>query len=98
MDADTQLHCEVAYARPDRQWVIKVDLPLGATALDAVRASGLASMCPEVVPERAALGVFGKAVPAHHPLCDCDRVEVYRPLAADPREARRARAKAGSRR
>jgi putative ubiquitin-RnfH superfamily antitoxin RatB of RatAB toxin-antitoxin module len=55
-------------------------------------------MCPEVVPERAALGVFGKVVPASHPLSDCDRVEVYRPLGADPREARRARAKADSRR
>jgi uncharacterized protein len=99
MGDDAELHCEVAYARRDRQWVIAVDLPLGATALDALRASGLASMCPEIVLDRAVLGVFGKVVPANHPLSDSDRVEVYRPLAADPREARRARAKAaGSRR
>lgn len=94
MDSEAQLHCEVAYARPDRQWVIPVALPEGATAIDALRASQLAAQCPEVVPERATLGVFGKVVAADHRLRDGDRVEVYRPLECDPREARRARTKA----
>ena len=91
MARDARLHCEVAYARPDRQWIIPVVLPDGATAIDALRASQLAAHCPEVVPERATLGVFGKVVVAHHRLRDGDRVEVYRPLESDPREARRAR-------
>jgi hypothetical protein len=91
---EAPLRCAVAYARPDRQWVIAVELPRGATALDALHASALTTLCPEVIPERAVLGVFGKVVSADHPLSDGDRVEVYRPLDADPREARRARAKA----
>jgi len=96
MADEGSLHCEVAYARPDRQWVIAVELPRGATALDALRSSQLAAICPELVPEQAVLGVFGKVVAADHRLSDGDRVEVYRPLVADPREARRARAKAAS--
>ncbi len=94
MGRDARLHCEVVYARPDRQWVIPVVLPDGATAIDALRASQLAAHCPEVVPECATLGVFGKVVVAHHRLRDGDRVEVYRPLESDPREARRARVRA----
>jgi len=96
MADEAPLRCEVAYARPDRQWLIAVELRPGATARDALRASDLASLCPEIVPERAVLGVFGKVVPADHKLSDGDRVEVYRRLAADPRESRRARAKRSS--
>jgi len=93
------LRCEVAYARPDRQWVVPVELPPGATAMDALLVSQLAELCPEIEAERAVLGVFGKVVPRDHRLSNGDRVEVYRPLLTDPREARRARAKgAGSRR
>ncbi len=94
MDDEAQLHCEVAYARPDRQWLVAVVLPKGATAMDALRSSQLAALCPEIVPESAVLGIFGKVVPADHPVREGDRVEVYRPLAADPRDARRARVKA----
>jgi uncharacterized protein len=94
MDNEAQLHCEVAYARPDRQWIVAVELPDGATAIDALRSSQLATLCPEIVPESAILGIFGKVVPADHRLRDGDRVEIYRPLAADPRDARRARVKA----
>ena len=94
MADEAQLHCEVAYARPDRQWIIAVVLPNGATAMDALRASQLSMLCPEIAPENAVLGIFGKVVPADHRVREGDRVEIYRPLAADPRDARRARVKA----
>ncbi len=88
--------CEVAYARPDRQFVITVRLPPGATAEQAVLQAlqlGLRDSCPEIALESAVLGVFGKPVSAQHALRPGDRVEIYRPLAADPRIARRAREK-----
>ena len=94
MADEAQLHCEVAYARPDRQWIVAVVLPNGATAMDALRASQLPTLCPEIAPESAVLGIFGKVVPADHRVREGDRVEIYRPLAADPRDARRARVKA----
>jgi len=84
---------EVAYARPDRQFVIEVELPEGATARDALLASRLLETCTEIDPAAVLLGVYGKAVPADYAVRDGDRVEVYRPLKADPRVARRARVK-----
>lgn len=87
------LRCEVAYARPDRQFVAVVELREGATAVDALRASGLLGNCCEIDPATATFGVFGRVVPADHPLQDGDRVEIYRPLKMDPRAARRARAR-----
>lgn len=82
----------MAYARPDRQFVVGVELRAGATALDALRASGLLESCPELDAATAVLGVFGAQVRPDHALRDGDRVEIYRPLKADPRAARRARA------
>lgn len=87
------LRCEVAYARPDRQVVAVVELGEGATAADALRASGLLENCSEIDPATATFGVFGRVVPADHSLQDGDRVEIYRPLKVDPRAARRARAR-----
>jgi putative ubiquitin-RnfH superfamily antitoxin RatB of RatAB toxin-antitoxin module len=90
--------CEVVYARPERQFVINVELPAGATARDALLASHLLETCTEIDPSTAVLGVFGKRVAADHVLREGDRVEIYRPLKADPRIARRARAKTQNRR
>ena len=75
---------EVVDARPGAARVVNVDLPAGATVRDALAASGL---------EGHAFGVFGKRVELDQPLKDGDRVEVYRPLAIDPKEARRRRAR-----
>ena len=94
MAYEASLRCEVASARSDRQWVVPVVLPEGATAVDALRSSQLTTLCPEIDPENAVLGIFGKVVAADQRLRDGDRVEIYRPLSADPREARRARVKA----
>ncbi|WP_434633706.1 RnfH family protein [Chromobacterium sp. CV08] len=90
-----RLSVEVAYARPERQWLVAVDLPMGATALDAVRASGILAACPELDEAALKLGVFGKAVKSDAVLREHDRVEIYRPLLADPKEVRRQRAEAG---
>lgn len=87
------LKCEVAYARPDRQFVSSVQLPEGGTARDALVASGLIASCTELDPGTAVFGVFGRVVSPDHRLKDGDRVEIYRPLKVDPKTARRARAK-----
>jgi len=75
---------DVVYALPERAEVVSVQLPAGATVSDAVAASGL---------QGDAYGVYGEKVAGSHPLKDGDRVEIYRPLRADPKEARRRRAK-----
>ena len=86
------MRVEVAYARPDRQRLVTVELAVGATARDAVRKSGLEADFPEIDSERAPLGVFGRACAGDTVLRAGDRVEIYRPLQDDPKEARRKRA------
>lgn len=84
------MRVEVICALPQRQQVVVLELEQGATALDAVRASGLAC-------EGCALGRFGRKIGPATPLKDGDRVELLRPLAQDPKEARRRRARRGPR-
>jgi putative ubiquitin-RnfH superfamily antitoxin RatB of RatAB toxin-antitoxin module len=86
---------EVAYALPDRQSVVRVELSDGMTALAAVEASGLLRSHPELHGRPLDLGIFGRPVQSTEQLRDGDRVEIYRPLAVDPREARRRRAADG---
>lgn len=76
---------EVVYALPERAEVVTLDLPAGARVRDALAASGLDL-------QSHAFGIFGKRVTLDRPLADGDRVEIYRPLAMDPKEARRRRA------
>lgn len=78
---------EVVFALPERQTVRRVELPAGSTIADAVSASGLTEL-----PAAARFGIYGRAVPAGTVLRDGDRVEVYRPLRADPKDLRRVRA------
>ena len=91
MAGEASVEVEVVYARPEEQVVIALSVPAGATAGDAVERSGLRARFPEIAAEPA-LGVFGKAVTADTPLAAGDRVEIYRPLIADPKQARRGRA------
>lgn len=84
------MQIEVVYALPERQVLRRVSLPEGSTVEDAVRASGFAGEFPEIDPKR--VGIFGKSVSEGTILRDRDRVELYRPLKADPKEVRRARA------
>lgn len=87
------MECEVAYARAERQEVVRLSLPHGATVMDALRASGLLERFPEIDVATVNLGVFGRAVSHDQLVVTGDRVEVYRPLTADPRVARRTRAR-----
>lgn len=88
-----EMRIEVAYARPDDQRLVTLELGAGATARDAVRASGLVTEFPEDGLEQAPLGVFGRACADDTVLRAGDRVEIYRPLQVDPKEARRRRAR-----
>jgi putative ubiquitin-RnfH superfamily antitoxin RatB of RatAB toxin-antitoxin module len=83
---------EVAYARPDVQAIERVILPGGGTVLDAIRASGLLERFPEIDLAKAEVGVFGIAARLTDPVEQGDRVEIYRPLVADAKAARRERA------
>ncbi|MDN3518352.1 RnfH family protein [Aquisalimonas lutea] len=91
---DNPIRIQVACARPEKQRIRSLELPAGTTAREAVQRSGLAAEFPEIDPDRAPLGIYGRHVEDGHVLRDGDRVEVYRPLVIDPREARRQRARA----
>ncbi len=86
---------EVAFARPDRQEIIRLQVEEGTSAVEAVRRSGIAAVFPEIDPEKDDMGIFGKVIkdPSAHELRDGDRVEIYRPLKIDPKQARLNRAK-----
>ena len=83
---------EVAYALPTVQTLVSLQLPLGATAMEAAQRSGIASRFDDVDLENVTLGVFGQIVAHGRVLRDGDRVEIYRPLTADPKAVRKARA------
>ena len=84
------MRIEVVYALPQKQERVSLDLPPDSTVLDAVQASGLLQRLPQV--ELGRVGVWGKQVTPETRLRDRDRVEIYRPLIADPKEVRRERA------
>lgn len=83
---------EVVYALPERQALIALEVEEGTTALRAIERSDILRQFPEADPRRHGVGIFGKRVPADTQLRDGDRVEIYRPLIADPKAMRRERA------
>lgn len=84
---------EVAYALPEKQRIVKLDVPPGTTALEAVTLSKLEEVFDElVVGPDLKIGVWGKATTADRVLVAGERVEIYRPLLVDPKEVRKARA------
>ena len=89
---------EVAYALPDWQEIIALEVEPGTTAREAVARSAINRSFPEINVERVELGIFGKAVKPDHPLHAGDRVEIYRPLIADPKAVRKQRAAAAKER
>lgn len=86
---------EVVYALPQRQDLIALDLPEGATVGQALAASGLLEKYPEIDLARNKLGIFAKLASVDTCLRERDRVEIYRPLLADPKAVRKQRAAAG---
>ena len=89
------IRIEVVYALPTRQAVVKLRLPARSTVWAAIEASGLLQKYPEIDLEKNKLGVFAKLVKVDTILRDQDRVEIYRPLIADPKEVRKKRAAEG---
>ena len=86
---------EVVYARPERQDLVRLTLPVGATLQQALEASGLLQKYPEIDPATGRFGIFAKLSKLDTVLRHRDRVEIYRPLIADPKEVRRQRAAEG---
>lgn len=90
---------EVAYALPKKQKIIALQVAPGTTALQAVEQSGIVKEFPEIDVATAKMGIFGQALGTkglkkapEHELQPGDRVEIYRPLTSDPKDARRKRA------
>jgi putative ubiquitin-RnfH superfamily antitoxin RatB of RatAB toxin-antitoxin module len=90
---DAALRVEVAYAEPQRAVVKSLRLAPGSQVADALRLAALDPDFAGVDLANAAVGIFGKVMRPDHPLREGDRIEIYRPLTADPKAARRARAK-----
>ena len=88
----TRLRIQVVYALAHAQDLVSVELEPGASAREAVAASGIAARHPEILGGGLRLGIWGKAAPLEAPLRDGDRIEILRPLATDPKEQRRRRA------
>ena len=89
---------EVAYALPDEQVIIPIEVEAGTTAEQAIILSDILSSYPEIdIARDNKIGIFGKLSKAATELRNGDRVEIYRPLIADPKEVRRRRAAEGKR-
>jgi len=87
-----RIRVSVIYADPTLQIEVPIDVDASATVDDAIRVSGIATRLPKGF-QPAAIGIFGRTVSAHDTLRNGDRIELYRPLKIDPKEARRQRAK-----
>lgn len=85
------IRVEVAYARPDKQVLIAVEVQAGVSVEGAIRHSGVLESFPEINLDVNKVGVFGKLGSLNMPLRAGDRVEIYRPLLIDPKEARKQR-------
>ena len=88
---------EVAYALADRQVILALDVEKGTTAEQAILQSGVLEQFPEIDLTKSKMGIFGKLSKATTELKAGDRVEIYRPLIADPKEVRRKREAEGKR-
>ncbi|MDA8383723.1 MAG: RnfH family protein [Betaproteobacteria bacterium] len=86
---------EVVYAMPESQVLLHVEAAVGATVEQAIKASGILDKFPEIDLTRNKVGIFGRLVKLDASLREKDRVEIYRPLIADPKEIRRKRAEEG---
>ncbi len=93
------INIEVAYALPNKQYLIPLSVKEGSSALAAVIASGICTSCPEINPNEVAMGIFSKLMdgkhlplPKDYILKAKDRIEIYRPLAIDPKQSRMQRA------
>ena len=90
-----EIQVEVAYALPEQQVILPIKAPVGITVEEAIKRSGILQRFPEIQLTQAKVGIFSKLSKLDTVLRDKDRVEIYRPLIADPKEVRRKRAEEG---
>ena len=90
--AADMLHVEVVYALPGETTVIPVAIDRRSTIADVIRASEIERLFPQINPDRNKVGVFGQIRSLRDEVYEGDRIEIYRPLTADPKEIRRRRA------
>lgn len=89
------MRVEVAYAKPEAQVIIALDVQVGTTLEEAIQQSGILTQFPEIDLSENKVGIFSKICKPEQILRENDRVEIYRPLIADPKEVRKQRAKEG---
>ncbi len=87
------MRATVIFALPNRQWCQRVELEPGATVRHAIERSGLCEQVPELHGQTIEAGIFHRRCSLDAPLRDGDRIEIYRPLLIDPKDARRLRAR-----
>lgn len=92
MTDEDKIRIEVAYARERQQALLKVNGEPGLSVRDAIERSGVLQRFPEIDLAKNKVGVFGKVAKLDAALTDGDRVEIYPPLIADPKQARKDRA------
>lgn len=93
--SDEKIYVELVYALPAEQLLLKSEVPKGTTIAEAVKLSGILDKFPEIDVEKGKFGIFGKLSKTDTVLREKDRIEIYRPLIADPKEVRRKRAEEG---
>lgn len=92
---NSKIKVEAVYALPHEQTLLSFEVPSGSTVAEAVRLSGLMDKYPEIDLEKGKFGIFGKLSKSDTVLREKDRIEIYRPLIADPKEVRKKRAEEG---
>ncbi len=95
MNSPQLIEIEVVYALPDVQMLVSLKVQPGTTVQEAIRRSGVLEKFPEIDLANARVGIWNKASELEAVLREKDRVEIYRPLIADPKEVRRKRAEEG---
>lgn len=90
-----EIQVEVAYALPQQQVILPLKLATEGTVEEAIKLSGILEKFPEIDLAQFKVGIFSKLTKLDTVLRDKDRVEIYRPLIADPKEVRRKRAEEG---
>jgi len=96
MDAENKppkIRIELAYATPERQIILNLSVTPGTCVAEAIELSAIKDEFPEIRIDPAGIGIFSRKVSMEQVLREGDRIEIYRPLIADPKEVRRERAR-----
>ncbi|MCW8877954.1 MAG: RnfH family protein [Kangiellaceae bacterium] len=92
LETANSLTIELIYALPEEQELLVIQAPMGSTVEQAIELSGILSKYPEIDLTNTKVGIFSKVTKLNEVLRDGDRIEIYRPLIADPKEMRRKKA------